>query len=596
MRFLLLSFIISSHLFAARLDPIIVTSKTESTSSNMTSGHTVLTSEDLDGQMTGNVIEALRSVPGVFINQTGGPGGQASIYIRGSEVRHVLVLIDGVKVNDPSTLDKQFNAANLSSLDIEKIEVIKGAQSVLYGSDAIGGVINIITKKGEPKQRVGLEIGFQTQVDGALSVVRDRSVTYVNAVAAQGDGISSKKDGAENDGFLKKGLTINHSHFLGEIEADWMFKVLDDFVEIDGFDTSLKFVDDEESYTKTNQQLFKQGLKYEDSFGTLKHILSVNRTKREFYTLDVVEDEYELTKSQGETVTNNVSLLKRLARGEYVIGFMHEYETFEQTGFDQRKINLSSLYGSVNHTLKDYFFNLGLRADNHEIFGTVATYNVGLGKKYSGRRSLKFNAATGFKAPTMYQLFVPREGVSQVANKDLQPEKSNTLDLTYSKMGKNNYEVSIFNSHIYDYINFSSDGYFNSGSFTSTGLEVSMSQKLDKLKFKEGVTVSKLSLSSDQKVLRRPQEKIDFRFDYQMSDYSSFRLDWVWIGNRFDQTDSQDIVTLDAYDLLNTSLNYSDKGVDYQLGVNNVFDREYTDIFDYGTLGLTVFAKMSHNY
>ena len=123
-----------------------------------------------------------------------------------------------------------------------------------------------------------------------------------------------------------------------------------------------------------------------------------------------------------------------------------------------------------------------------------------------------------------------------------------------------------------------------------------MSQKLDKLKFKEGVTVSKLSLSSDQKVLRRPQEKIDFRFDYQMSDYSSFRLDWVWIGNRFDQTDSQDIVTLDAYDLLNTSLNYSDKGVDYQLGVNNVFDREYTDIFDYGTLGLTVFAKMSHNY
>ena len=129
----ILFLLLPSQLFAARLDPIIVTSKTESTSSNFTTSHSLLTQEDLDQKMTGNVIESLRSLPGVFINQTGGPGSQASLYLRGSEVRHVLVLIDGVKVNDPSNPDKQFNAANLTNLDIERVEVIKGAQTVLYG-------------------------------------------------------------------------------------------------------------------------------------------------------------------------------------------------------------------------------------------------------------------------------------------------------------------------------------------------------------------------------------------------------------------------------------------------------------------------------
>lgn len=591
----LLLLLLSLNSFASRLDPIIVSSKTESSSSNMTSSHSVIDSKNLSKTNLSSAIESLKSVSGVYINQTGGPGSQAAIYIRGSEVRHVLVLIDGVKVNDPSNPDKQFNAANLSSLDIEKIEVIKGAQSVLYGSDAIGGVINIITKKGEPRQSVELELGFQKQISTSFSVVRDRSVTYLNTYYAESEGISAKKDEDELDGYEKKGLTLNHSHSFSNFEMEWMIKIMQDFVEDDGYSGTgfdVKFVDDLNANSKSLQQVYKQTLIKKIGAGVLKHNISLNKTNREVKYFDTTSGTYKNVSYGGSSLLQDINWLKKFGLGEAVVGFTHEYETFSKTSIDEKKNNLYSLYSAVNHKLKQYFFNIGLRSDNHESFGSILTYNLGLGKKFSGRKQLKFNHATGFKAPSVYQLYVPYDGIYKVGNEDLEPEKSKTFDLSFKQMGKNSYEVTIFNNYIHNYFYHSTDGYTNKGSFNSQGIEVSARQKFSKWSFSEGVTLAEFDLSGDQKVLRRPEQKVDLSTEYKVNDSSSIDYDLRWISSRFDLSD----VVLDSYDVSSVAYRYTHGKNTYQLGVDNIFDREYEDVSGYGTLGMTLFAKAKFNY
>lgn len=592
---LLLLLLFPLSVFGSRLDPVIVSSRTESQSSNLTSSHTVIDNKTLEKENVSVAIEALRNVPGVYITQSGGLGAQASIFIRGSEVRHVLVLIDGIKVNDPSNPDKQFNAANLSTLDIEKIEVIKGAQSVLYGSDAIGGVINIVTKKGEPKQTVGVELGFQKQIHGSMSVVGERGVTYLNSYYAESEGISAKKDADELDGFFKKGVTLNHSQSFDSFEAKWMIKIMQDYVEDDGYDASYKFVDDKNAYSKSLQQIYNQTITKNTNSGTFKYSIALNKIDRSVKFYDTNRSDYSLTAYSGSNLIQDITFLKKFGLGEAVVGLSHEYETFNKSGIDQRKANLYSVFTSVNHMLKRNFLNIGLRSDTHETFGNVFTYNLGVGRKFSGRKQIKFNHATGFKAPSIYQLFVPYDGAYKVGNEDLQPERSRTFDLSFKQMGANSYEITLFNNFIYDYFYYSSDGYENKGSFNSQGLEVSASQKTKQVILKEGITLAKFDLSDDDEVLRRPEQKIDFNIDYNLTDNFKLNAHWKWIATRYDSVSSQEVV-MDAYDLTNISVRYQHFKNDYLLGINNLFDREYEDIAGYGTMGLTLFARANFNY
>jgi outer membrane receptor protein involved in Fe transport len=120
---------------------------------------TVITAADIEREQRRTVPDLLSTVPGLNVVQTGGPGGQTSVFIRGTNSNQVKVLIDGIDVSDPSNANRSFDFGQLLTADIEGIEVLRGPQSGLYGADAIGGVISIITKKGEGPPRAGLVEG-----------------------------------------------------------------------------------------------------------------------------------------------------------------------------------------------------------------------------------------------------------------------------------------------------------------------------------------------------------------------------------------------------------------------------------------------------
>src|SRR5471030_3294338 len=110
---------------------------------------TVITAADIEARQERSLTDVLRSVPGLFITQTGGAGGQTSLFMRGTNSNHTKVLLDGIDIADPSTANGAADISKLLAGDIAKVEVLRGPQGALYGSDAIGGVINIITKSGE---------------------------------------------------------------------------------------------------------------------------------------------------------------------------------------------------------------------------------------------------------------------------------------------------------------------------------------------------------------------------------------------------------------------------------------------------------------
>ena len=134
--------------------------RTETPISQLPDSVTVISREQMEQQKARTVFETLRSVPGLTINKSGGIGRLTTVRLRGSSAKHVLVMIDGVQVNSPTT--GSFNFANLTTDNLESIEIVRGAQSTLYGSDAMGGVINIITKKGKGKPGFSIRSEFGT--------------------------------------------------------------------------------------------------------------------------------------------------------------------------------------------------------------------------------------------------------------------------------------------------------------------------------------------------------------------------------------------------------------------------------------------------
>jgi vitamin B12 transporter len=154
--------------------------------SNIASSVTVITAADIQREQRRTVPDALSTVPGLNIVQTGGPGGQTSIFMRGTNSNHTKVLIDGIDVSDPSNPNRSFDFGQLLTADIDRIEVLRGPQSGLYGSDAIGGVISVITKKGEgpPKVTATVEGGsFGTFNQSASLSGSDRQINYAFSVA-----------------------------------------------------------------------------------------------------------------------------------------------------------------------------------------------------------------------------------------------------------------------------------------------------------------------------------------------------------------------------------------------------------------------------
>ncbi len=412
---------------------------------------TVLTQSQILQDQETDVAEILTRTPGVSFSRNGGPGGTTSLFIRGAESAQTVVLIDGVKVNDPTDPAAGFDFANLLTGDIARIEVLRGSQSTLYGSEAIGGVVNIITADATRPLQGDAQIeggSYGTAyARGAIGGKADRYDWRIGAYYDTTDGVSAfdkKFGGREDDGFDSAGVSARFRYDLtSALQFDQRAYFTAIRAEFDGYDNpacnaflpTCGFGDDAE-FGRTQQVIDYTGLNLSLFDGRLKNRLAFEYNGLDRRNEDPDQPQTKFTfLAQGRATTIEYEGSYAIAPGyQAVFGAQSERSTinaqvpyYELDYGDlptRANVTETSGYGQITgEVIPGLTLTGGVRYDAHSTFGDHATGQASAAWTLNdGNTILRASFGQGFKAPTLYQLY------SEYGNTALRPETSNGWD------------------------------------------------------------------------------------------------------------------------------------------------------------------------
>jgi len=581
------------------LEPVVVTAtRVEVPTKEAASSVTIIEGKTLEAKHHRSVLEALRVVPGLDIVQTGGAGGTTSAFLRGGNSNHTLVLIDGVQVNSPAT--GAYDFSDLTTDNIERIEIIRGPQSTLYGSDAVGGIIHIITKKGEGNSisSVSIEGGSfgsyreTLQISGAT----DRGDYSFSAGRSDTEGISkankkngnSEKDGYENSTFSSR-IGFNLSH---DTRLEWTARFSDAASEIDG---CCPTADDPNALQ--NRHFLASSLSLSSpvtAWWDQKIQLSLQQDKLEGIDPDTPFGNFEIdTESQRLDWQNNLQVG---THNLVTVGYEYEAQEGKNKGSFEKRFYNNAFYAFNQFQLSPLVFNLGLRTDDNNGFGAETTYKAEAAYLLELTGS-KIHAAygTGFRAPTLNDLFFPGSG-----NPNLKPEESRSFEVGIEQAllsEKVQVTATYFHTRVDDLIIFVSDP------LTFVG----MPENIEEAKMKGweiGLSVMPseiLSISANytltdainritgKRLNRRPKHKISGTITLKPAENLHFDLDVHYVGKRFN--DTANAVKMGGYTLVNLSGSiHLSKGTQLFTRIENLFDKEYEEVSGFGTAGFGAYG------
>ena len=574
----------------------------------------VISSEDIEEKQARTVADALRGLPGIDLVSQGGPGKSSSVLMRGGNTRFTLVMIDGVEVNDPSNPERTFDFAHLPTEDIERIEILFGPQSTLYGSDAIGGVINIITKRGTDGSRLTVLVekgSFESSREHAAFRGRSGAVYYslsANHVKTEGISAASKADGnTERDGYknLYLGATLGLELTSGgRLQFD--LRAVDASNELDysggpGGDDPNYTGDAEQLLLGAKLRLYPAEI-WEMTAGVSRnthdrHDLNEPDPVRDF-TMELdfkgTSDKLELVNnfhlSDSNTLTLGIDSEKEMGESTF---YSDEYGPFTSV-LPEESARIDGLFLQEQYTAQSGLaLTLGARADDHSDFGRETTWRAGLSIPVSDKTRLRTVYGTGFRAPSIDQLFNPDYG-----NPDLDAERSRGWDAgVESDLAKS--VTATLAWHLTKYEDliawFDADGdpntwddgsYENIAKARTEGVDLSLDAWLGPVSLGIGSSLLMTQDDEGKELLRRPQKRWGTRIGYDPSERFKLTADAVYVGERMDWGD----VTLDSYALVNVAGSYRVSAVLEVFGrVENLLDEEYEEAGGYGTEGLSAY-------
>jgi vitamin B12 transporter len=392
---------------------------------------------ELDRRQSQTVSDVLRTLPGVTIARNGSLGGVTSVFIRGAESDQTVALIDGVKLNDPSTVGGGFNFGNLLVGNIERIEVLRGAQSVLWGSQAIGGVVNMVTRPPTEDLRANArgEAGWR----GTANLVANMSGKLGPLSASVGggwlrsDGISNfaeRRGGRERDGYENFGANANLNLALGDdVSIDARGWYSRGRFNADGFaPPSFSFGDvNEENITR--EIVAYTGLNAALLDGRWKNRLGFAYTDTDRRNTALDGAPFVTFDGQGRNERLEYQGVVDVATGwQATFGAEQEISRYTTASFGgaptSARARIQSVYAQgVASPLDGLTLTAGLRHDDHNRFGGATTFGAsGVYVLSATGTTLRASHSEGFKAPSLFQLF------SNFGNQQLKPERSTGWD------------------------------------------------------------------------------------------------------------------------------------------------------------------------
>lgn len=547
--------------------------------------HSIIDSAAIRRSAAQSLFDVLSTLPGIQLARTGVEGSQTSLFLRGSNSNHTLILLDGVRLNTATE-----GAARLENIpldSIERIEVVRGPQSSLYGADAIGGVVQIFTRSDIPADGLAgeLRLGSGTEqthlASVALSGSTESTSLHLNLAHRQTDGIPSLNapvPSTEDADYQNQSASLRLNHQLDEqhsIALNWQ-----------GSDAEKTF---DGGDSEADSQTIALSLHSTWSDQWRSH-LQISRFR-----------DANITRSFGEarSTTRRESLqwqheLSLAPDSNSVIGLDIDQESLDYQNpgavLNQNSRDNYGLFAVHQQSWGDWSSTLSARHDDNEQFGDHQSGRLSLGRRLGDHTNLWMAAGTAYKAPTMLDLYVDFPDFWFFANPDLQPEKARNLELGFSTHWlETDLAVNVFRNDIRDLIGTDS-------SFTSLaninraridGTEITANRDLFGWQTMLSLTwLDHENRDTGQRLVRRPDRMLNLQISRQF-ERLSVSLDWQATGSRSD-LDPVDYSRsrVAGYGLLDSVISWQfSEQLSVQLKVGNVLDQHYEIVDGYNTLG-----------
>jgi len=384
---------------------------------------TVLTAADLDRLQGPDITRALEQVPGLTLTRNGGPGAFTGVRLRGADSEQVLVLIDGVRVEDVAAPGAGFDFGTLTTGGIERIDVLRGSNSVTWGSAALGGVIAIQTREldgAEASAEGGSRGSFAAEAAGGLA--KDAYAVSLSGGYTTTDGVSAAATGTERDGFRQWRLGGKARLDLAPgLSFVANARYADTRTDIDGFPAPAFTFADTPEYQTTRQLSGRAGLRYEGNWLTLNTGFALADTKRDYFdpTFGTAPSYGYRGRSHRADLTGRARLPENFALD---FGADSEWTRYSGTFDAQQRARQTSGHAMLGWYTDAVSLAAGLRYDDHSRFGNATTLGANGTVRLAQGLRLRASYGEGFKAPTLFQL------LSDYGNAALQPERSRSYD------------------------------------------------------------------------------------------------------------------------------------------------------------------------
>jgi vitamin B12 transporter len=567
---------------AEEQSPIIVTAtRTAQTIDDSLASVTVITAEQIEQQQAHDLLSLLTSVSGIDMTNNGGMGKTTNVFMRGTASSHILMMVDGIKVGSATTGSVAFQHIPVSQ--IERIEIVRGPRASLYGSEAVGGVIQIFTKKGkkQKQKQASVELGsgsYGTKTLAAGISGKQGNTSYsINANHLSSDGFTVQNGSeTDDDGYDNNSITLNASHQFSKTSSlDLNLLQAYGHTEFDGFYNSNDFVQQTTGLQYSVAALVNWNIKLSasqsqdqsDNFSGTTFKTKYNTTR------DMFSWQNDIDFSTNQLLTFGVDYQNDLV--ESTTNY-NETSRKNTAGFIQHQWN-----GEEND------LQVALRNDNNEAFGSHTTGNLAWGHNFENKLRLIASHGTAFKAPTFNDLYWPGAG-----NLNLKPEQSASTEVELrNKQSWGKWSVSAYHTTIDNLISGWPPTNVNKAEIK--GIEVRIDTIIAGWNTQlELAALDPRDKESNKILQRRTQRTLKLNMDKTFGSWTNgFSI--ISQGHRYDDAANKNRVN--GYSFLNLRTSYAiSKTVSVKAKIENLFDVNYETVKGYNNPGQSVFVSVKY--
>ncbi|SDS18690.1 vitamin B12 transporter [Pseudomonas sp. Z003-0.4C(8344-21)] len=565
-------------------DTLISANRQVEARNDSSAANTVFTREDIDRLQPSDVPDLLRRVPGVQVAQTGGRGSLPGVYIRGTQSAQSLVLVDGQRIGNSTSGDSNLQHLNIEQ--IERVEVLRGSRSVIYGSDAIGGVIQIFTRRGtgqglQPRLHMGFGSNQSWERSLGLSGGDDKTRFNLGASLDESAGIDRTRDSYPSDGdhdaYRNQSISLSLSHALTD-DIEVGANLLDNRGKSEFDNPFGRF--DPVTFESLQQQPYSDfNVSSLNSYIDAR-ITEIWKTRVEFghtenreKTFDKLSDEHSVFNTYRDSLNwqNDLTLD---ARNSLILGGdWYEDRINSSTAFDEDSRWNRAAFIQHRYQGDSFSTELGLRHDDNQQFGGQNTWSGTFSLPLNPDNDLLLSYSEGFRAPTFNDLYYP-----DFSNPELKPETSKSYELQWRSQlsDSSRLETSIYRTDLEDAIIFGSNSRpENVASARINGFEAALKQDLFGWQSNLGVSIiDPRDRDSGHTLARRARRTLSWDLDRQFNRLS-LGASWQAVSSSYDDRDNQQ--SLGGYALFGLRSSWAlNREITLDLKVDNLFDKGYS--------------------